>query len=192
MRSHRALLIGVLLPAAFSPLLWRSLTGGPRHGFRHGFRYERTFRYSELPAPPPPPWAPLAPVPPAAWDASCETHATRTLSAPADAADQLDLPGGLTALSVDEASDLDHVEVEATLCGGSEAELDALQLSLERDGDHLRVRTGADADAQRSARLELRVTVPFGLETTVQGDGVGRFGMHGRRMHRRGPGWRRG
>src|SRR5690349_5298151 len=92
MRSHRALLFGVLIPAAFSHALYSGLTH--RRHVHRSWRYERTFASPDFMAPPPPPpWAPMTPptaVTPPPMRA-CAVRAVRTLSAPASSSDQIDL-----------------------------------------------------------------------------------------------------
>jgi hypothetical protein len=166
MHSHRALLIGVLIPAAFTHALYSGLRG---HGHVHrSWRYERSFSYSDAPARPAPPWVPgVPPVPPVAPAAPCDAPArvVRTFDASPARADRLELPGGIGALQVDHVSDLDHVEVEASACG-------ALDLSLDRHGNVLRL----EAPEGWPAGMQIHVSAPLRTRVLVDGEDVGRFG----------------
>ena len=168
MQSHRALLIGVLLPAAFTHALYSALRG--RSHMQHSWQYQRSFSYHDAPTPPTPPWMPGAP--PVAPAAPCDApgRTVRTFDVSAGRADRLELPAGITDLQVDGRSGLDHVELQATSCG-------AADLALTRDGDALRL----ESHDGMPAGLQVHVSVPLGMRTLVGGEEVGSFG------HRPGP-----
>jgi hypothetical protein len=162
---HRALLIGVLLPAALSHAFYGAVTGRG-HRDRPGIRHERVAFSYDVRAPLPPHARPVRTRP--MRTGRCDVREVHVLTAPASAVGRIALETGAGELDMDAVPGLDRVEVEATLCASSRAQLEELGVTLEPDGDRLRLRT-IDRPRARGGygRVDLTVRVPLGMEATI-------------------------
>lgn len=101
----------------------------------------------------------------------CELESERSLSLAAGAGDLLAVRAGSGELEVQGVEGLDEVRVVATLCASDEGRLDGLDVTLDREGDEVRLETRypSDGTSGRSyARIDLRVEVPRGMAADVE------------------------
>ena len=136
---------------------------------------------AETPVAPPP--APPAVIPlPLALD-ECRHEAERTLQQAAEAADRLVLESGSGAVRVDGRAGLTQVRVVARLCASEASYLESMDVTLERRGATLDLRTEYPEQRQRArwgddyARIELVVEVPAGMDAEVD-DGSGALELY--------------
>jgi hypothetical protein len=163
---HRALLIGVLLPAAFSHVLYGAVTHRG-HRDRHGPAHEHFALSHDVRAPRPPHAARPVRMRPMRTG-RCDLRDVRVLTAPSSAVGRIAVESGAGELDMEAVPGLDRVEVEATLCGSSRAQLEQLGVTLEPDGDLLRLRTIEPSRARDGyGRVDLTVRVPLGMEATI-------------------------
>src|SRR5687767_9218248 len=106
---HRALLIGVLVPAALSHAFYGAFTHRDHRDHRE-VRFERTRVSADFGRPPRPHGFR------GARSGRCAVREVRALSAPADARGRIALETRTGELEMDGVPGLDRVEVEATLC----------------------------------------------------------------------------
>jgi hypothetical protein len=166
---HRALLLGVLFPAALSHAFYGALADR-RHDRpeRHGPRFERiASSYSYDARPPLPPHAPEPMRMRRMRTGRCEAREVHVLTAPAGPTGRIALETGGGELDMDAVEGLDRVEVEATLCASSTDQLQRLGVTLSADGDPLRLTTIESPDSDGYGRVDLTVRVPLGMQATI-------------------------
>jgi hypothetical protein len=170
---HRILLIGVLLPAALSHPFYGALARRDSPG-RHEHRREHVMRDVTYDAR----GSRLAHgrrvvrTAPMRGD-RCAVREVRVLEAPASGSGRIALEAGQGDFEMDAVRGLDRVEVEATLCASSRAALEQVGITLEPDGDLLRLRAlEPPTDGVGYGRVDLTVRVPLGMTATVT-DGRG-------------------
>jgi hypothetical protein len=180
---HRALLVGVILPAALSHAFYDALTDRGRHD-HHGHRSHRVdFSYDARP--PLPPHAPEAIRMRPIRTGLCEVRQVHVLTAPATAAGRIALEMGGGELDMEAVEGLDHVEVEATLCAPSTEQLERLGVTLVPDGNLLRLETIEAGTRDGYGRVDLMVRVPTGMQATVTERREASRGERGRRRRER-------
>jgi hypothetical protein len=175
---HRALLLGVVLPAALSHAFYVAVLD--RAGSDRVRRHERRFERAELVydvRPPSPPHAPRPPRLPSARPGFCGVREVRVLGLPASPDGRIALSMGGGELDMDAVEGLDRVEVEATVCAPSAEALDRVGVTLLPDGDVIRLETG---EPDRFGRVDLKVRVPAGMRATIVERGVGDVGERAR------------
>lgn len=136
---------------------------------------------AETPLAPPAPAAVIRSVPRALDD--CRHEAERTLQQGAEAADRLVLESGSGAVRVDGRAGLTEVRVVARLCASEASYLESMDVTLERRGSTLDLRTEYPEQRQRArwgddyARIDLVVVVPAGMDAEVD-DGSGALELY--------------
>ncbi|HUH14018.1 MAG TPA: DUF4097 family beta strand repeat-containing protein [Longimicrobiales bacterium] len=136
----------------------------------------------EVPEAPPAARAVLGAVPPALDE--CRHEAERMLQQGAGGSDRLFLESGSGAVRVDGRPGLEQVRVVARLCASEESYLEHMDVTLERQGSTLELRTHYPERRERArwgndyARLDLVVEVPGGMDADVE-DGSGALELNG-------------